>query len=98
MLNYKFTNNILEIKGHSLFGNYGNDIVCSAVSTAVIVSINLIEKFNKLDKILYKLESGYLYLEIKDQEDLVIKNIIDNLLYTLKDISTSYPKNIKEDN
>lgn len=98
MLNYKFTNNILEIKGHSLFGNYGNDIVCSAVSTAVIVSINLIEKFNKLDKVLYKLESGYLYLEIKDINDLVVKNIIDNLLYTLKDISTSYPKNIKEDN
>lgn len=98
MLNYKFTNNILEIKGHSLFGNYGNDIVCSAVSTAVIVSINLIEKFNKLDKVLYKLESGYLYLEIKDINDLVVKNIIDNLLYTLKDISISYPKNIKEDN
>ncbi|MGL4949431.1 MAG: ribosomal-processing cysteine protease Prp, partial [Anaeroplasmataceae bacterium] len=42
----KNDNCTLNVIGHANYANHGNDIVCSSVSTALILSINLIEKLN----------------------------------------------------
>ena len=34
----------LEINGHANYANFGQDIVCAAISTAAIMSINLLER------------------------------------------------------
>lgn len=34
----------LEINGHDNYANFGQDIVCAAISTAAIMSINLLER------------------------------------------------------
>ena len=51
----------IEIKGHSGYEEYGKDIVCSSVSTSVILTINLLEKLNKyqLKEIEKQIEDQY---------------------------------------
>ena len=39
--NYKW----IECKGHAGFAEYGNDIVCAAISVLMINTINSVEKF-----------------------------------------------------
>ena len=40
-------NKIIKVLGHADYAQYGSDIVCASVSTAVYMSINQIEVFDK---------------------------------------------------
>ena len=83
----------LIVKGHANQAKYGQDIVCASVSTALIMTINQIEIFSKLDKINYNISEGY--FEIEYQNDDIVLNIIKNLEFTLENLKQQYPKNIK---
>ena len=85
-LNYE-----IIVKGHALFDDYGKDIVCASVSTALIMSANLIEKFGINADI--KKQKRYFKLNVINSD--VTKKIIENLEYTLKDLELQFPKNIK---
>ena len=51
-----------EISGHALFAEHGNDIVCSAVSSAAIMAANTItEVFGEKAEV--KAEEGYLFFQ-----------------------------------
>ena len=39
---------LIEVKGHAGFGPHGEDIVCSAISTACIMTANLIDKMKEM--------------------------------------------------
>ena len=65
----KFNNNLfqsLEVSGHSGYKTNGSDIVCSAISTAVFTSINLIDKKcgNDSYQLTQKEDQGYLFFEM----------------------------------
>jgi uncharacterized protein len=92
----KRDNHISEIlvEGHANYDHKGKDIVCAAVSTALIISVNLIEKFKLDHKIDLKVNDGYFKLQTKDV-DLTIDTILSNLEYSLDDLEKQYPIYIK---
>lgn len=84
----------VTVKGHAGFANYGNDIVCAAVSVALIMTGNLLLKYNDGYNVLdLKSEEGHFNLKVKlDKCSLLI---CDNLEDTLAEIARQYPKNVK---
>lgn len=89
----------IELRGHSGFDVYGKDIVCSAISTASLTTVNLIDKINS-NCMKLETKAGYLYMSLDYQNlteeqiyyvDLAVKNLID----VYKEISSQYPKNLK---
>lgn len=103
---FKYSNNLfksLEVSGHSGYQKSGSDIVCSAISTAVFTTINLIDK--KYDKSFYHIiqneDDGYLFFEMIKYEDIDFINLIfDNLYDMLLDIKKDYQKflQVKKEN
>ena len=83
----------ISINGHALYNDYGNDIVCSSVSSIIITTINGILAINE-KAISYKTKKDGLEIEIKNFDDVTMK-LINNMLELLKELSSQYPKNIQ---
>ena len=83
----------ISIKGHALYDDYGKDIVCSAVSSIIITTVNGIISINS-DAISYRLVKDGLIIEIRSFDDVTLK-LIDNMLDLLLKLSKDYPKNIQ---
>ena len=87
----------ITIKGHALYDDFGKDIVCAAVSTCIITSVNasLLIDENSLS---YENGNGLDINILKDDE--VTTKIIDNMISNLLELEKAYPKNIqiKEEN
>ena len=82
----------ISIKGHALYDDFGKDIVCSAISSIIITSINgILSIDNKAIK--YESDNGITIQIIKN--DKVTLSLIDNMMMLLKDLEKQYPKNIK---
>ena len=80
----------INIIGHAGYDVSGKDIVCAAVSSISITTINALLKYDK-DSISYKNS-----LEIIiHKHDKVIDLLIDNMLDMLKELEQDYKKYIK---
>ena len=102
MTTYSVKNNkekhyaIIEVKGHSGYSVEGTDIVCASISTACIVTANLIDKLNLGYNILDLVcDEGYFRLQVNTLDN-VTKGIFDNLEETLESIEEQYPKYLKK--
>ena len=84
--------NCILITGHALYDDYGRDIVCSAVSSIVITTINGILKIDK-SAIKYDDNDGIKIQVVK--KDKITLALIDNMMDLLNELSDKYPKNIK---
>ena len=84
----------VRIEGHAGFQDYGKDIVCSAISTAVIFSCNLLEKVSPKNRIYSDEKKGVIELEVLDSDKMNYL-ITRNLYETLIDLSSQYPRFIK---
>jgi len=84
----------IEISGHAEYDESGKDIVCAAVSTAIIVTVNAINLVGFIDYIEYVIEEGYFKLEVS-KENEILDQLLINLDYTLHDLEKQYPKYIK---
>ena len=84
----------IKVNGHANYAEYGADIVCASVSTAVYMSINQIEVFDKIDCIKTLVSEGNACIEVV-REDEIVKKVISNLIFTLRDLELQYPKYIK---
>ena len=102
MIKVKLTkeNDIIKniiVKGHALYDDFGKDIVCAAVSSTIITSVNasLLIDENSLS---YKENNGLDINILKD--DVVTTKIINNMISNLLELERAYPKNIqiKEEN
>ncbi|MBQ8891669.1 MAG: ribosomal-processing cysteine protease Prp [Bacilli bacterium] len=82
----------ISITGHSMYDDFGRDIVCSAVSSIIITTINGILKID--DKALAVHEQDGIEIEVL-KEDKVTLSLIENMLEELKELESKYPKNIK---
>ena len=95
----KDNNKIKEIiiNGHALYDDFGKDIVCAAVSSTVITSVNASLLIN--DKSLSYVEDDGLDINVLLDDDVTTK-IIDNMITNLKVLERAYPNNIqiKEEN
>ena len=85
--------NIISISGHAMYADYGKDIVCSAVSSIIITTINGILTMND-QAITYKNKTDGIEIEIKSFDDVTLK-LIDNMIQLLTKLSNDYPKNLK---
>ena len=86
-------NDLISVSGHALYADYGKDIVCSAVSSIIVTTINGIIAIN--DKaIKYKLQKDGLEIEILLKDKVTLK-LIDNMIELLTKLSKDYPQNIQ---
>ena len=88
-------NNVYElvIKGHAGYDVHGKDIVCAAVSTMAITTINNIIALDN-DSIDYEEKSGLLIIRVKRDTE-VNNKLLDNLVRMLTELAEQYPKNIE---
>jgi uncharacterized protein YsxB (DUF464 family) len=87
-------NETIKVSGHANYAEYGQDIVCASVSTAVYMSINQIEVFDKIECINTKIAEGNACIEVVCEDEIVSK-VLSNLIFTLRDLELQYPKYIK---
>ena len=93
MIKVYIRHNHIDINGHAMFDDYGKDIVCAAVSSIVITSINSILRLN--DKaIKYKISDEGMSLDILS-ESRETNLLILNMVSLLKELEKKYNKNIK---
>lgn len=84
--------NELVIKGHAGYDVYGKDIVCAAVSSMAITTVNNIITLD--DSIYYEENSGLLKIRVeKDTE--INQKLLNNLIRMLEELKMQYPKNIE---
>jgi|SRR5690554_4614032 len=82
-VNYKKDRiNQIVVSGHSGYDEVGKDIVCSAVSTAMYVSLGLIEKVcprYKFQSDEAKAVMSLKIIESNEITDMVLENLVDSL-------------------
>ena len=88
---YNLDYSMLKITGHANYANYGEDIVCSSVSSIIITSCNLAYKFNHEFK--YQDDNDVITI-INNTNDENVKIVLENMIEMLKDLERQYPKNI----
>ena len=78
--------------GHAEYDEYGKDIVCAAVSSIAITTVNAIIRLD--ESIDYEENSGLLKIRVlKDTE--INEKLLDNLVNMLSELVVQYPKNIE---
>ena len=92
MIKISKNNDEIILTGHSDFDTLGKDIVCSAVSSIMITTVNAISKFNS-KAISYKRYSDTSEIKIIEKDRITLV-LIDNMMELLKELSEKYPKNI----
>ena len=83
-----------ELSGHSGAGDFGTDIVCSAVSSAVYMAANTIIEIMKLNPEA-EVRDGYLKLQMSLEDARKSKVITDGLYLHLSELQNQYPNNLK---
>ena len=83
-----------ELSGHSGAGEYGTDIVCSAVSSAVYMAANTIIEIMKLSPEA-EVRDGYLKFTMNVDDARKSKVITDGLYLHLSELQGQYPNNLK---
>lgn len=83
----------MTIKGHADSGEYGKDLICASVSTAITGIINELIKRNvfKEGKGCYELDEGFADI-IMMNSDREIQVVLETLVTILETIEDSYPK------
>ena len=84
----------LIVSGHSNYDEHGKDIVCAGVSAIVPGGINALGLENK-KAISFKVDDGYVNLDVLDITNDNIQLIMDVIVVQLKTIEESYKKYIK---
>ena len=89
--------NKVIINGHAGYDDFGKDIVCAAVSSTVITTINILLSLDN-QSISYNDSRGLIIEVLKN--DMTTKKIINVLISNLYELVKAYPKNIqiKEEN
>lgn len=89
--------NKVIINGHAGYDDFGKDIVCAAVSSTVITTINILLSLDN-QSISYNDNRGLIIEVLKN--DMTTKKIINVLISNLYELEKAYPKNIqiKEEN
>ena len=83
-----------SIKGHAGFADAGQDIVCSAVSSAVQLTANLItETFQEQADV--SVEDNLIKIILKHPDSGNGSSLLEGLFTHLQCISEDYPKTIK---
>lgn len=83
----------VSIQGHAMYDDFGKDIVCAAVSSCVITTVNGILEIDK-DWILAKQDSKGVLIQVQNSSD-VCQTLLANMFSLLEELHDQYPKNLK---
>ncbi|MCH5170435.1 MAG: ribosomal-processing cysteine protease Prp [Oscillospiraceae bacterium] len=83
-----------EISGHTGAGEAGQDIVCSAVSSAAYLVANTVLEVQKI-KADAVVRDGYMKFEIPNENLSETKVLTDGLVLHLTELQSQYPQHIK---
>lgn len=83
----------VSIQGHAMYDDFGKDIVCAAVSSCVITTVNGILEIDK-DWILAKQDSKGVLIQVQNSSD-VCQKLLANMISLLEELHDQYPKNLK---
>jgi len=81
----------IKMTGHAKYDEYGKDIVCAGVSSALITTVNACLSFSE-SSVNYKYEP-FILENIK--KDKITNTLLENLYNILKGIEKEYKDNIK---
>ncbi|MBR2587760.1 MAG: ribosomal-processing cysteine protease Prp [Bacilli bacterium] len=93
MIKVKISKKSIEVSGHAKYAAHGKDIVCAAVSSITITTVNAILKFDE-NAINYKEDNGYLKIDIL-KNNKATKLLLENMIELLEELEKQYEKNIK---
>ena len=79
----------LKVTGHAMSAEYGNDLICAAVSAILTGGFNA---FNDSDIKSIELKEGYAFVEVNLNKGQEVLKVLEIQLKTLEE---SYPKYIK---
>ncbi|MDD4027823.1 MAG: ribosomal-processing cysteine protease Prp [Bacilli bacterium] len=82
----------IEVMGHAKHSEYGKDIVCAAVSSCVLTTVNAILELDK--SYISVNDNDGITIEILKHDNIVDKLII-NMINMLDELEKEYSKNIK---
>ncbi len=82
-----------EITGHSGYGTHGNDIVCSAVSSAAYMTANTLIEIMKLP-VSADVDDGMMKISIPTQCATKANDILLGLELHINELAKQYPKNV----
>lgn len=86
-----------KASGHSGYSEQGSDIICSAISTSLQMTLIGIQEVLKL-KVDFKINDGFLDVDLKNisQDKLTQTNILtEAMAIFLKELTKQYPKYIR---
>lgn len=83
----------ITFKGHANYKDYGQDIVCAAVSSTYLCTVNAILSIST-NSIKVTQNPNINIIDIIENDNITTK-LLDNMLKCLKSIEKEYPKNIK---
>ena len=96
MINIEIINNkTIKVNGHANYAEYGSDIVCASVSTAVYMSVNQIEVFDKSHCIKTTIKEGNACIKVVCEDEIVKKVIkrggcVNNLIKKRHNLNLIY--------
>ena len=93
MIKVEVTKKNISIHGHAMYADFGKDIVCAAVSSIVMTSVESIASINEAAIDLKENQDG-LDIIINKHDDITNK-LINTMLTLLDELAKKYPKNIK---
>ena len=96
---FRKNGNIIGYKasGHSWYSEQGSDIICSAISTSLQMTLIGIQEVLKL-KVDFKINDGFLDVDLKNisLDKLTQTNILtEAMAIFLKELTKQYPKYIR---
>ena len=83
----------IVFKGHAGYEDYGKDIVCAAVSSTMLCTVNAIYLISDDSINVIQNDDEFIVEVIKDND--ITNKLINNMINCLKDLEKQYPKNIK---
>ena len=93
MIKVEVTKENISILGHAMYDNYGKDIVCAAVSSIVMTSVESIAAIDE-SSIDVKKTKDKLGIIINKHDDITNK-LVKTMINLLTELEKKYPKNIK---
>ncbi|WP_027063118.1 ribosomal-processing cysteine protease Prp [Mesoplasma seiffertii] len=96
-INLKVINNKIEkiqISGHANAGNYGNDLVCAAITGIVSGAMNAFDINHKTDVEMQVLENKII-IEVVNLNNDELQTMLKMLQIQLDTIAVQYPKNVE---
>ncbi len=83
----------INISGHAEYAEHGKDIVCAAVSSIAVVTVNAISKFD-IEAVEAVEKDGYLDITLL-KLDNTTTTLMNNMLEHLSILEEDYPEYIK---